>query len=207
MSTSIAARRGPQPAATPEQVLDLAADMLLRGALPEMAALADRSGVGRTTLYRWFGDRDTLIGEVLSRYLETMLEQGYRRARTHGGRRVASAIETLNRDAAAREPFLRLLHAQPQVMLNIVMNPDGSVQARSIATVQELIDREQHAGRYRPILDARSLAFILVQIGQSFMWARAATGAPPDVDETMRVTDALLRAELDPKADLAHDRN
>jgi hypothetical protein len=42
---------------------------------------------------------------------------------------------------------------------------------------------------------------ILVQIGQSFRWARAATDTPlPHVDETMRVTDALLLAEHDAAA-------
>jgi AcrR family transcriptional regulator len=169
--------------------------MLLRGELPEMATVAERSGVGRTSLYRWFGDRDALIGDVLARYLEAAIEEGYRHSRARGGRRVARAVETLLRDAAAREPFLRLLRTQPQVMLKIIMTPGGAVHARSIATTAELIERERRAGRYRPILDAGSLAFILVQIGQSFMWARAATGAPPDVEETMRVTNALLCAE------------
>jgi Tetracyclin repressor-like, C-terminal domain len=80
-------------------------------------------------------------------------------------------------------------------MLKIIMTPGGAGHARSIASVEELIERERPADRYRPILDAHSLAFILVQIGQSFMWAGAATGAPPDVEDTMRVTTALLRAE------------
>jgi AcrR family transcriptional regulator len=169
--------------------------MLLRGELPEMATVAARSGVGRTSLYRWFGGRDALIGEVLSRYLESTIEHGYRKARVRGGLRVARAIETLIRDSAAHEPLLGLLRSQPQVMLKIIMTPSGSVHARSIAAVQELIERERRAGRYRPILDAGSLAFILVQTGQWFMWARAATGAPPDVEETVRVTNALLGAE------------
>lgn len=169
--------------------------MLLHGELPEMATVAERSGVGRTSLYRWFGDRDALIGEVLSRYLETTMEAGYRQSRARGGQRVARAIGALILDAAAREPLLSLLRTQPQVMLKIIMAPGGAVHARSIASVEELIERERRAGRYRPILDAHSLAFILVQIGQSFMWARAATGAPPDVEETMRVTTAILAAE------------
>jgi AcrR family transcriptional regulator len=160
-----------------------------------MATVAERSGVGRTSLYRWFGDRDGLIGEILARYLESTIEQGYRKSRARGGSRVARAIETLIRDSAAQAPLLQLLRTQPQVMLKIIMAPSGAVHARSIATVEALIERERHTGRYRPILDARSLAFILVQIGQSFMWVRAATGAAPDVEETMRVTNALLRAE------------
>jgi AcrR family transcriptional regulator len=195
MTSPGAARRGPRPAATPQQVLDVATGMLSRGELPEMAALAEQTGVGRTSLYRWFGDRDALVGEVLSTYLEEALEQGYRHARARGGRRVARAIEALIRDATSREPFLRLLNAQPQVMLRIIMSPNGSVQTRSIATVAALIDRARQNGRYRPILDAESLAFILVQTGQSYTWARAATGQQPDVEETIRVTEALLLAE------------
>jgi hypothetical protein len=79
-------------------------------------------------------------------------------------------------------------------MLEVIMNPAGAVHAQSVATTAALIERERAAGRYEPPLEAPTLAFILVQIGQAFMWARAATGADPDIDQTLRVTAELLRA-------------
>ena len=189
------ARRGPRPAATAEQVLALAAELLARGELPEMAALAERSGAGRTSLYRWFGDRDALVGEIIARVLEASLEDAFRRSRARGGRRVAAAIDALLRSGAANAPFIELLRTQSAVMLKVIMSPEGAVHARSVGAVEAMIETERRAGRYRPMLDARNLALILVQIGQAHTWARAATGAPPDVDETMRMTEALLLAE------------
>lgn len=169
--------------------------MLLAGELPEMAALAARTGVGRTSLYRWFGDRDALVGEVLAGYLEAQLEDGYARSRARGARRVGRAIEQLLRDAASQRPLLDLLRTHPTTMLDIIMRPDGAVRTRSIAVVEDLIQRERDAGRYRPALEPAALAFALVVVGQSFMWARAATGAEPDLDRTLQVTEELLRAE------------
>jgi AcrR family transcriptional regulator len=57
-------RRGRPPAASREQVLDAATDRYLRGRRVDVQAIAAELGLGRTTIYRWFGSREELIGEA-----------------------------------------------------------------------------------------------------------------------------------------------
>jgi AcrR family transcriptional regulator len=185
-------RRGPQAGATRTEVLALVRAHLREGELVEMSSLARDCGVGRSTLHRWFGSRERLIALVLSEDLEATLRTAYATSRLRGGPRVAAAIERLLTDAATDSGFMGLLRTHPRTMLAAIMAGGEPVQETSIATVADLIALEAGAGRLVPALEPRILAFALVQVGQAFMWARAATGAPPDLAETMRVTRALL---------------
>jgi AcrR family transcriptional regulator len=56
-------------------VLDAAADHLRRYGLARWSVddVADSAGVGRTSVYRWFGSRDELVHAVLARELRTTL--------------------------------------------------------------------------------------------------------------------------------------
>lgn len=167
---------------------------MLEGTLPEMAELSQRTGVGRTTLYRWFGDRERLIGDVLARYLARALEDGYQRSRARGAARIVRAVEALIRETAEREALLRVLRENPHVILGVVMRPGGAVQSRSVSVMTDLIEREVVRGRLTPLFDPPTLAFVLVQVGQLHLWARAATGEEPDIAETIRITATLLNA-------------
>src|SRR2546427_296007 len=51
-------RRGRPPAASREDVLALAMHRYLRGRRVDVQAIASELGLGRTTIYRWFGSRD-----------------------------------------------------------------------------------------------------------------------------------------------------
>lgn len=59
----------------PVVVLDAAADHLRRFGLARWSIedVADAAGVGRTSVYRWFGSRDELVHAVLARELRTTL--------------------------------------------------------------------------------------------------------------------------------------
>ena len=58
----------------------------LRGRRIDVQAIAVELGLGRTTeIYRWFGSREELIGEVLVRAAEPLLDAARRAARGRGG--------------------------------------------------------------------------------------------------------------------------
>ena len=51
-------RRGRRPAASRDDVLAAALHRYLRGRRIDVQAIAAELGLGRTTIYRWFGSRD-----------------------------------------------------------------------------------------------------------------------------------------------------
>ena len=58
--------RGRPAAASREDVVGAAMHRYLRGQRVDVQAIAAELGLGRTTVYRWFGSREGLIGEVLA---------------------------------------------------------------------------------------------------------------------------------------------
>src|SRR5438552_1083020 len=60
------APRGRPAGATRDAVLSAALYHYLRGQRVDVQALAAELGVGRTTIYRWFGSREQLLGEVVA---------------------------------------------------------------------------------------------------------------------------------------------
>src|SRR6266851_3300300 len=99
MSTS-ARRRGRIAAASRDQVLSLAMSRYLHGRRIDVQAIASELGIGRTTIYRWFGSRDDLIGEVLVRAAEPLLAQARAAARGNGSVALIDTLDRFNRSLA-----------------------------------------------------------------------------------------------------------
>ncbi len=57
----------------------------LRGRRVDVQAIAAELGLSRATIYRWFGSRENLIGEVLVRAAEPLLEAQQRSRRNSSG--------------------------------------------------------------------------------------------------------------------------
>src|SRR5688572_16291750 len=105
-STTHAPRRGPRPAASREDVLDVALSAYLDGVRIDVQAIAAEIGLGRTTIYRWFGSREGLLGEVVVRAAEPLFDEARAGARGRGGAALLDTFDRINR-ALAAAPALR----------------------------------------------------------------------------------------------------
>src|SRR5580704_11843131 len=92
-----APRRGRTAAASQEQVLELAMHRYLRGRRVDVHELATELGLGRTTIYRWFGSRDRLIGEVIWRAAQPLLQRARRASGGGGGTALLETFDRFNR--------------------------------------------------------------------------------------------------------------
>src|SRR2546422_5279301 len=90
-------RRGRPAAASREDVLSLAMHRYLRGRRVDVQAIAAELGLGRTTIYRWFGSRDELLGEVLVHAASPLLDDARDGARGHGGAVLLDTLDRFNR--------------------------------------------------------------------------------------------------------------
>ena len=80
--------RGPDPLAA----FRIAREWFLAGRRIEMRELAAELGVNRATLFRWVGNRDDLLAEILWSLAERTLATAIDDAPGHGGQRIATAI-------------------------------------------------------------------------------------------------------------------
>jgi AcrR family transcriptional regulator len=177
----------------PLDAFKLARKLFLDGERIDMQQLAAELGTHRTTLYRWVGNRDRLLGEVIWSLAEPALKETFESAKGKGGERIARAMEAYARQTLAA-PFLRaFLEQEPEIALRVLTMNGSIVQARSIGFVRDVLAAEAKAGTIQPPLGLDDLAYVIVRIQESFLYTDLVTGAPPAPEKAGQAVRALLR--------------
>src|SRR5258706_10268600 len=86
-------KRGPAAGATREEVLARATAWFVDCRRVDVQALAAECGVGRATVYRWFGSREGLLGEVMVGLVAQRVVDARAEVRGHGA---ASLVDTFD---------------------------------------------------------------------------------------------------------------
>jgi AcrR family transcriptional regulator len=193
-STTQAPRRGRPPAASREDVLAAALHAYLHGERVDVQAIAGKLGLGRTTIYRWFGSREGLVGEVVVRAAEPLFDGARADARGRGGVALLDTFDRINR-GLAEAPALRSFLANERDALRILTSSGGSVQPRTVAKIQGYIEEEMRHG-YRPPVDPATLAYAIVRLAEAFLFNDATAAVRGDVDRLREIEAALLGVPL-----------
>lgn len=167
-------------------------DVYLHGRRVDVRAIASELGVGRATVYRWFGSREGLIGEVLVRAAEPLLEQARADSRRRGGAGLLDTFDRFNRSLADAPALRRFVEQERDAALRIITSGAGSVQPRIVARIGDLIETEIRAGRYVSRVEPSTLAYAIVKLAEAFLFNDAAAGMRGDVDRLREVEAALL---------------
>ncbi|GAA3576836.1 QsdR family transcriptional regulator [Amycolatopsis ultiminotia] len=156
----------------------------------DMRELATELGVSRATLHRWIGSRDHLLGEIL--WAETSAVLGNVSFAGRGSEGIADAIGTFVRTVNASAPFRTFLRREPERALRLLTTKASLVQSRTIDALRALLADEVDAGRLRTPLPVADLAYLLVRVGESFIYTDAITGEEPDADKAHVAVRMLL---------------
>ena len=136
----------------------------LHGERIDVQAIAAELGLGRSTIYRWFGTREGLVAAVLNAAYDSLLEPAAARWRGQGGRGLLETFDALNRGLAAA-PALRAFVAGEGVRLIA----DGPVHHHNVRRIVELIEAEVAAGTYAPPVDPETLGYAIVRLAEAFL--------------------------------------
>ncbi len=164
----------------------------LRGERVDVQAIAARLGLGRTTVYRWFGSREQVIGEVLVRAALPVLDSARAKARGRGGPMLLDTFDRFNRALAEAPALRRFVEQERETALRILTGGDGPVQPRIVAAIEALIEEEASAGSYEPPVEPSTLAYAIVRLAEAFLFNDAAAGIRGEVDRLRDVEAALL---------------
>lgn len=177
----------------PEVALEYATRIFVSGERLDMQTLAAALGVGRTTLYRWIGGREEVLGDVLA----SLSREVWAGCQAHAtGEGVERALDTFRRfmDHTSQFPALRdFARREPGLALKLLMQPDGPV-AESLRDGVAAALRETLPDQHDRISD--EIVDILVQVGTALEWAPVIIGDPPPLDRAMRLVRALLEVTL-----------
>ena len=185
-------RPGRPAAATREAVLEAAMYRYLRGRRVDVQAIAAELGLGRATIYRWFGSREELLGEVLIHAAEPLLDAARAEARGRGGRALLDTFDRFNRSLAEARALRQFVEQERDLALRIIYAGDGKVQPRIVDRIVALIEEEAEAGRYDPPVSPETLGYAIVKIAEAFLFSDTVAGVRGDVDRLREVEAAML---------------
>jgi AcrR family transcriptional regulator len=182
-----------RPVATETDLLALARRHFLAGDRLSVDELASELGISRATAYRWAGNVDLLTGRVIAGIVDDTHRRSLREAKGKGADRIIDATARGLRYIAASEPYQAFIRRDPERALRIVASKEAPVQARTIALNQALIEEEIASGALQLPVDAHTMAYALVRIGESFLYADMIAGEKPDLDKAIAIVALMLR--------------
>jgi AcrR family transcriptional regulator len=163
----------------------------------DMSSLAAELGVERTSLFRWVGNRDALLAEVLWSLAVPTFDAadaaGASRS-ADGADRVEAALNGFVRDLITTDYFRAWITREPARALRVLTGGVAPIHRRFVAIVELLLEEELGAGRMRTPLPPHDLATVLVRIAESYAYADLIAGEQPDAERAAAAFALVLAA-------------
>lgn len=172
-----------------------AARWIREGRRVDMQSLADELGVSRATLFRRAGGREALLSKALWVLTERTLavaSQRWERERPPGALHTLGAARIVNLLVSQAEGLHRLLDQEPALALRVLTDPRGRVQTGIVAFVEASLRRDMAEFGFVPLIEPGALAYALVRLGESFLYADVLAARQPDVETANRLQQALV---------------
>ena len=157
-----------------DRIVSTAARWIYEGRRLDMQGLADELGVSRVTLFRRVGSREELVSQALWRLTE----------------------RHINAMVAGSQGLRRLLDDEPALTMRVLTDPRGRVQSGIVALNEELLRRDMAEFGLVTIIEPSALAYALVRLGESFLYADVLAARKPDVATANRLQQAIIEGIL-----------
>ncbi|MCR2813163.1 QsdR family transcriptional regulator [Microbacterium sp. zg.Y1090] len=178
------------------RAFDLAREQFIAGQRIDMGALAAALGVDRTSLFRWVGNRDALLSEVLwSLAVPTLVQADHATVDRAGADRLAELLTRFVADLNQAPYFREFLRREPARALRLLTTKESEIQRRYVATAEWLVRAELGDEPLGGAIDPRNLAYLLVRVSESFTYADLIAGDEPSAARARTAFRVLLRAD------------
>jgi AcrR family transcriptional regulator len=175
-----------------EAAIEAATRRYLAGERLDMSEIAAELGVGRATLYRWIGNHDSLLSEVLADQTEWLFRHTIPTDGLHGAVHVLAVVEGFMRAVLASVPLKQLTSRDPLLFLRLATMP-GPIEERATRMVAEVLEAERAAGSLVLTLPAPVIAEGVVRVADAFLYRHLLGGGEPDVRSALGLVALLLR--------------
>jgi AcrR family transcriptional regulator len=181
-----------QTRVAPADAYKLARAKFMAGERLDMQALAAELGVNRATLYRWVGSKELLLGEVISALSLETLERARRDIKGKGPKYVAAVVQRVLEGIRTFEPMQKFLARDAQYALRVLTSLESTVQRRGVEGIRDLLQEQVDIGALDTPADLDDLAYVIIRIGESFLYSDVIIGSEPDVAKAGQMVRLLL---------------
>lgn len=172
--------------------LRLARRAFMAGDRIDAQKLAATLGVDRTTLFRWVGNRDQLLVAVLTSLADPTLRAAAAAAPGTGPERIARVMRLFAQDLIDAPYYRTFLQRETERALRLITTKASPLQQHVVASVERLLEQERDRGHLTPAMPLPDLAYLVVRIVESFVYADLITGQQPDASKAELAIAALL---------------
>jgi len=194
-----ARRASPPPArrasARSARVVALAARWIQDGRRLDMQGLAAELGVSRVTLFRRVGSREALLSQALWLLTQRTLEVAavcWEAERPEGELHTPGTGRHVNAIVSESKGLRRLLDDEPALTIRVLTDPRGQVRTGTVAFIADLLRRDIAEFGLVTLIEPDALAYALVRLGESFLYADVLAARKPDVVTANRLQQALI---------------
>jgi hypothetical protein len=169
-----------------------------------MQGLADELGISRATLFRRVGGRAQLLGATLWSVTERSMAvaaKRWERERPADVLHTTGMLRHFNAIVAESKGLRRLLEDEPALAIRILTDPRGRIQPGVVAAVEDALRWDMDEFGLEPLIDPGDLAYALVRIGESFLYADVLAERRSDVEKANRLQRALIEGGRDSDSD------
>lgn len=182
-----------RPAPVPSDLLALGRRRFMHGEKLDISGLAEELGVSRATAYRWAGNAEELTDRVIASLAEETFHLAVREAEGEGVERLIDANRRGLRYIASGPYRDWLSRADPETALRLVASKYGHAQRTTIRLWEELLTEEVRCGRLELPVPPHVMAYAIVRISESFLYADLIAGDEPDIESCVEILKLLLK--------------
>ena len=148
---------------------------------------------------RRVGSREALLSKALWMLTQCTLETATARweaERPEGELHTPGTGRYINAIVAQSKGLRRLLDDEPALAIRVLTDPRGQVQSGIVAFIEELLRRDIEEFGLVTLIEPDALAYALVRLGESFLYADVLAARKPDVETANRLQRALIQGVL-----------
>ena len=162
--------------ATPADAFRRARRMWLKGERIHLASLSAELNIGRATLFRWVGNKDLLLVEVLWSLYEPPRLEALNAAPGNGVDFVVGVYRHINSTLLHSEPLRRFIREDPEYALKILTSSQSTLHSRTVEANTRTLRDQVAGGHINPPLNINSLSYFMVRLAESCLYSDSING-------------------------------
>lgn len=188
-----------RPQVTPLDAFKLARKHWLAGRRISICDLAKELGVSRGKLYRWVGNKDMLIDEIIWSMAKPTFEQAIKETPGRGIEHIVGVHRRFMELILAFPPLQQFVSHDAAYALRILSKDAKSAHERLIKAAAAHIREQESSGHIRLPAPAEKLAEMIIRSNEALIYHDLISGRLPAIDQACALTRALLAANEIPE--------